>query len=630
MSHRTSIIDTRHKTILNPYIQKGREFGKVFCQYTVFEQEVRFVECTFHKDVIFGEEDFDRAYCVVKSDLVFEKCTFKRKVKLDGLQCAGHVIFKGNCKFEYGDENHHFDYALSLSNATIGLGICIQDSTFKAGINLSATHINQVGCQLVNVKIKNQKSEINFCSSYMAKEFSINASNIICRSFNFEGLSVDDVQGAMLFKGIYLDSKNDQTITTELVNSKFGIEISDYEKIVSLYRINDNPNSPILLVRESKEEKYTPQQLGQIFKLASNIDDKIKLIYYDGEGSRNDGLTPLGDISLLKNGKDKPGYLSIIYQGTTSVVDLENHQIHQLDLIDTAKFIFKGLIKEDTGILKYHCRSHRSVPMIYARHPSGDWSENIYIAIYDLNHNYKVYKWNYIKCELDFCLSQTNVGRGLYINQSEFDVTNIDMHALSARHELVFEDIVFNSYNIDVSPTKISNIRFHNIDFVCKDIYDYCGVINDFDSIFGGINFECSNITNKLVLENITVSNYEENFKIKANLLTIKNILSIKDFRHDDITSVRIDMKNSQLNQLFLNQLEWNNTTIETENLCFNGIILDGEPPKFKQIAEKVDKKKILLEVKIINIDFLFIFSNNYIVFLRNMMELMINANYGK
>lgn len=170
-------IDRKNKTIEKPFVYKDKSFGKFSCQYAIFENEVRFVKCIFEEDVVFGDEFNDEAFCTIKSDLIFDGCTFKKKVKLDGLQCAGHVVVKGNCKFEYNGRGQD-EFALSMSNARIEIGISISDSVFESGINFSAIHIEQIGCQLFNIRLNNPKAEIKFLSSYMGRELSINYSNI--------------------------------------------------------------------------------------------------------------------------------------------------------------------------------------------------------------------------------------------------------------------------------------------------------------------------------------------------------------------------------------------------------------------------------------------------------------------
>lgn len=591
MAHRISTIDTRHKVITHPYIQKGITFEKVLCQYTIFEQEVRFRNCTFIGDVVFGEENLDQAYCVVNADLVFDNCIFRNKVKLDGLQCAGHVVFKGGCKFEYGDVDKKFDYALSMSNATIGLGVCLQDSFFNSGINLSATHIRQVGCQFFNVRVNNKNCDINFCSSFMGKELSINASNICCNGINFESVSVDENQGTLQFKGLYLGNKDDKTVIKEYIESLIGGTDYKYEKIVSLYRLHDEANSPIVLISESDEIDYDSQSLLAAFRLSAGIDDTTKLIYCGDSSFNNYGLLPIGDIASVSNKNNSLIYLSILYEGSVFLVNLESLKSQRINLEEIAPFVFQDIRKHEKieGLI-YEVHDHRGVPMIYAKLPSKDgneiWSKD-YIAIYDSNHNYKIYKWNYIKCEQALVLSQTHVGRGLYIKQSELDVPKFDMHALSAQHEIWFEDIVFNVYNLDMSQTRISNIKLYNIDFVYKETPDNIYINYPEDWVYCGINLDCSHIVNTIILKDITASEYESyDFVIKANLMIVDKILDFQNIVHVPNTKVFVKLQDTYINQLHMTQKEWDDTYFETDNLTIDGLKVDERMPTPAQIKE--------------------------------------------
>ena len=55
-------IDNRNKTIEKPYVYKNKTFEKFLCQYSVFENEVRFENCIFLEEVVLGDESKDQAY----------------------------------------------------------------------------------------------------------------------------------------------------------------------------------------------------------------------------------------------------------------------------------------------------------------------------------------------------------------------------------------------------------------------------------------------------------------------------------------------------------------------------------------------------------------------------------------
>ena len=585
-------IDYRNRTIVDPCVFKGAPteklyFEDVFCQYAVFENEVRFENCVFEEDVVFGDESIDEAFCVVKSDLIFDSCTFLKRVKLDGIQCYGHVIFKNNCSFEFGDETENIGDVLRITNAEIGIGIGIQDTSFKAGINLSATTIKQVGCQLVNVKFNNSKCGISFARSYFGRELSIRSSNIVCYGIDFNGVSVDSSQGTIQLGGnSYIKSIENQSIIADCVSTKSGLELKEYKRIASIYKVQDSPDSPLLFVNENVET-LDKTAIINLFRFVTKIDDGLKIVWIDENGD-NTGLTPVGEILLIYDNEEHSCF-SFFYHDCIYTINQKEQNVIIATSDDIAHAIFNVILSQEAQPLVYHYRNHRSVPMIYATTTLGD----IYIAIYDLNHSYKIYKWNYIKCNMALDLSQTNVGSGLYIRQSEFSVTRIDIHSLKALHELLFEDIIFNINTLEASQLSVPTLRLNNIDFIYKEADDLF-VNNPDDWDYKGINIDFSSIQNKMVLESISASNYNDSFVIKSNFIFVNNVFLLRDIRHSLNSPVIIHLTNSKFNQIKFEDMQWGELQLETENISFEGLEIDHEMPSFYDVAKLWNNRNII------------------------------------
>ena len=586
-------IDNRNKTIETPFVYKNKTFGKFFCQYSVFENEVRFENCIFNEDVVFGDESIDEAFCIVKSDLIFDKCTFLKRVKLDGIQCYGHVIFKNNCAFEFGDETDNIDDVLRISNAEIGIGIGIQDTSFKAGINLSATTIKQVGCQLVNVKFNNSKCGISFARSYFGRELSIKSSNIVCNEIDFNGVSVDSSQGTIQLGGnSYIKSIENQLIIADCVSTKLSLGVKEHKRVISIYKVQDSPNSPLLFVNEYVEtrEKTT---IINLFRFVTNIDKNLKIVWIDENGD-NTGLTPVGEVVLIYDIEEGP-YYSFFYNDRIYTYNQKNQNVSIATSDDIAHAIFNVILSQEAQPLVYHYRNHRSVPMIYATTALGD----IYIAIYDLNHSYKIYKWNYIKCNIDLNLSHTDVGCGLYVRQTEFNVTIIDIHSLKALHEILFEDIIFNINNLEASQLSVPFFRFNNIDFIYKEVDGL--FVNYPEDWCEGIKLDFSSIQNQMVWESISASNYNGGFIIKSNFVSVNKVFLLRDIRHDLNSPVLFQLNNSRFNQIKFEDMQskfedlpWGGLQLETESVSFEGMEIDSKMPLYYDVEKLWNNRNII------------------------------------
>lgn len=575
-------INNRNKTIEKPYVYKNKTFGSFSCQYASFENEVRFENCIFNEDVVFGDESTDEAFCIIKTDLIFDGCVFLNKVKLDGLQCFGHVIFKGNCVFKYGDEEH-FDYALSMSNAKVGIGISITDSNFNAGINLSAIHVDLVGCQFTNVKLNNPRSDINFSSSYFGKELSIKTSNIECFGIGFEAVSVNPTQGTIQLGGNSFIQYDGETrgiesgeLSQKFFEEKLGVSLQVNQKVASLY-IKETISKKVVLIVKEKCDIREFQHVINIFKAITKDDSHLACIPIIDEIDNTD-LSPVGDIHFFSD-QASQHYISIFYLEALYLVNsLDDNHVRKYNYEEFAPYIFNDIFKDNIVPLTFKYRFHRGVPMLYATSPLND----LYIAIFDQLQSFKRYKWNYIKCDNVLDLSQASVGRGLYIRQSEFDIIRLDIHALHAYHEIFFEDVIFNMHSLDASQVRVPIMRFNNIDFVYKDIS--CLMMNNPEDWMNcGINIDYSQITNKIEIKSITANQYEE-FFIKANYIEVGNILKITDLQHG--SQLKIQLMNSKIHQWVLNDINWKNILVETENIYFSGIEINGHKPEIGEIKK--------------------------------------------
>ena len=612
MAHRISTIDTRHKVITHPYIQKGITFEKVLCQYTIFEQEVRFRNCTFIGDVVFGDETLDQAYCVVNADLVFDNCIFKNKVKLDGLQCVGHVIFKGGCKFEYGDEQLS-DYSLSISNSKIGIGVCISQSNFNSGINMSAVHIEQVGCQFSDILLNNPNSIISFDSSYMGKELSIKASTINCKAISFNGVSVNDNQGTVQIGGnSFIPYEKGWGIESCdflkcFIQEKFKKTIDKCIKVSSLYTFENIQEPHIFFVNEDSE-KYESQNIIDLFRTVTKSNTNIRLIGIDEEID-NTELSPVGVVIHFLDSSDF-SLVSLFYLNTLYILlGKDEVAIYEYSYEEFAPYIFDEVLPQNVTFKKFDYREHNSVPMIYATSSLGD----VYIAIFDQMQSFKRYKWNTIQCRYALEFTGAHVGRGLWLRQGEFNVWNIDMHALSGHHEILFEDVIFNIYSLNVSRLEVPSLTFKNLSFKNKEISEIM-INNPEEYYYSGINLECSNVSNQIVFKDVSAIGYDV-FQINTDFMKVGNVLtmskirprcdsiirahfikvgkifSLGDMKLDD-NELQLQLNNASLNQWVLKDINWDKLRIETESIEFCDFVFNDKQKYHFDSIKKLCKGK--------------------------------------
>lgn len=568
-------IDYKNKIIEKAFIHKNKTFGTFLSQYAVFENEVRFENCTFNEDVIFGDEFCDSAFCRINSDLIFDGCTFLKKVKLDGLQCAGHVVFKGQCKFEYNGEGQE-EFALSMSNAKIGIGISITDSDFKSGINFSAIHVEQLGCQFFNIKLNNPTSNINFISSYMGRELSINYSNIICERIDFERTSVDPVHGSIQIKGKYYYHKQVWEVLQNLLRIQVNPE--EIEWLASIYK-DFKPYVSRLIVKYS--DKINFEDVVQSIDDISKGEIKDIVDFQKKESFNSDRYAIYGDLIAFAD------YVVIVANNRIYVSkktsDSPATQVYELD--DYANSVFSDFeLMENERWESFKSSTHVGVPIIYAMTNYL----NQYIAVYDDNIGFKTYKWNYIECSAVSNMFRAQVGTGLYVGQSEFNVSSLDIHGLIASNDIKFEDIVFRMTSFLASEVQSKNFTIRNTEFIFNPEKLNYWINSPDEKLNWGIDMNFAKITNKMDISSVSSLNTidENSFCIIANYMVVGNIFKIADIINNSESSrtIYIDLKNSFLNQWVCNGVDIYSWCIETENVHFEDLRINDNWPVFEII----------------------------------------------
>lgn len=175
-------INYRDKEEPNVLLFVDKKIKKPVCfQYSVLRRHVKFENCIFEDDVVWGDESCSETCSQANQDIFFINCIFKKKVLMDGIDCRGGIYFK-KCKFEYQSGNS-IDYALSLCGANIRIAVEFSNCNFKGGINMNGCTIEKMGCLFDNVKVINEKCHINLIAANFAKELLLKECDIYCEAF---------------------------------------------------------------------------------------------------------------------------------------------------------------------------------------------------------------------------------------------------------------------------------------------------------------------------------------------------------------------------------------------------------------------------------------------------------------
>lgn len=562
-------IDNRSKTIEKPYVYSNKTYGIFLCQYSVFENEVRFEKCTFEKDVVFGDENNDEAFCTIKADLVFDGCIFLNKVKLDGLQCYGHVIFK-DCIFEYESVKVD-DYSLSLSNAKIGIGINILNTTLSGGINCSATNATLIGCQLSNVTINNDLCDLNFIKAYLGRELSIKNSNIVCNNICLENTAVDPIQGSIqIGGGGFINAIEPETISRKAIKQIFGEDISEFANIYSLFEMLIKKKKYLIIAKEEISLENDNNILIQ------KIEDLAKERRFDGILLRNrseiktEFLVPMGNAVISCD--EQLVVFTLFFDDIFYLYDVSNNRENHLSLDDFSRLLFGDIFNSNTSVI-FEKSAHKSVPLIRAQ----STNKTSHIAIYDQSQNFKIFTWNYIKSNQKLDFNQVFVGCGLYIKQSELNSPGVNMHGLVSKNELLFEDVIFYTSNIDASEINVLNFIFRNIDYrIGEDFSGYW--TNNESKEFPGLNLESSIITNRLEISDLFVqcSSKIASFLVNLEFVRVGNLLEFSYYGNDNDTLLKVNQNNAKIENWSIFCFNWNTISLETINCSFKSLKLDG------------------------------------------------------
>ena len=574
-------LDFRNKTIRKQCYFENETFANVNCQYAVFSNEVRFVNCTFNENIVFGDEFNNEAYCVIKSDLVFDNCVFNKQVKLEGLQCSGHVVFKNGCVFNYDGGDDKTEYALSLSNAKIGIAVRISDSVFFSGINLSALHIAQIGCQFFNIQLNNPNSRINFLSSYMGRELSINWSNIICHNIDFERTSVDPIHGSFQMNGKFYY----RVSVLEILSKLLGVEINNNnsKKTALLYRPK-NHFSQLVFVRYDKNEDY--KNIISIIK--DTLQNDSSHYYFMDVSYEPQRYAIFGNLIRIELDNNLIIYSLVadnkiyIKSVTSSTVNYSSFCVD-----DYAPFLFNNIfINENVRCDCFNVSYHVGTPIINAILSNGVK----YTAALDDQFTFKTYKWNYIDCKALSNMISANVGSDLIVRGTELNLFSFDIQGLSAVGNIYFQDVIFHSCIFNASQIHSKNFIMRNIQFLYDNSkYENVWTSDNDEMKNWGIALNHANVTNKIEIDSLLCINQfqKDEFTINANYMEVGTILNLTDIAcvsQNFTQKTRIDICNSNTFHLLCCDINLKSWLLGTENLRFEELIINNIRPGHKEI----------------------------------------------
>lgn len=564
-------IDNRNHTISKPFILKNKTIEKFNSQYSIYENEVRFIDCVFENDFVLGNELNDEAYSILKTDLIFKNCIFNSKVYLDGIFCNGHIVFD-NCSFN--DKCVDGDYVLSITNSEIGIGIGIIRCNLLGGINLSATKIKSLGCQIFDTIIDNKDCYINLTKTYFGKELSIKISSIICKSINFENTALDTLQGSLQIGGSsFISSIEPEELSRKIFEKKINTSIDELYNLYTIYEKNVNNRNSIIIVKDDNYEfdNAFTEQIKEIFvgKEINNYYIKTKKEILNDD-INIDKLTPIGNIVI--GVKDDNLYYTIFAYDKFYCFNPINQTIEIIELQDYANIIF-DFSDEELATCVFEYSKHISTFMIKATQ-----GKKRYVAIYDSCQRFKIFRWNYIACSTPLVLSQAKVGLGLYFRQCEFLCPALDIRGLSCSDILFFEDIILNTKNVIAYELNAPNLVFRNVDYIINENSSNEFWINYEEDYNSNIKLSHSIIHNKLEIIDFFAHGCkdQEKFIIDLEFARIDNSLIFEYNGGTNSATLLIKSNNSKIKNLDLRSWGWNVITFEMGNCHFETLKLDG------------------------------------------------------
>lgn len=593
-------IDNRNKTITKPFVLEHKTIVVFNSQYSTYENEVRFIDCIFEENVVLGDELKDEAFSVLETDLIFKNCIFQKKVILDGIRCKGHIVFD-NCKFE--DVCASGDNVLSITNAEIGIGIGIIRCILHGGINFSATTIKSIGCQIFETVIDNNECTINFTKAYFGRELSINRSTIICNNINFENTALDTLQGSIQVGGnSFVYMVEPEVLSKKIIKYTYNEDIEDAINIYSFFEFVLKDKAYLVIAKED----------GCPFDNNNIIIEKVKSTYSD-KGYVNvfirnkneidtDNLTPIGNVVI--GIKEDLLYYTIFANKQFHVYKSLESEDKIIGMDIYAKYIFDSIADKNISF-QFDSSDHKATFMIRAT-----LNEEKYIAIYDSNNQFKVYRWNFIQSNTPLVLSQAKVGLGLYCRQCEFVCPALDIRGIHSSDVIFFEDVRLETGNVIASEIVVPNFILRNVDYIIANNSVTGFWINNEDDFNSHIKLNNSKIANKLEIVDFLAHNQseKEKFIIDLDFTVIDNVFTLEYNGGYNSAIMVIKTNNSIIHNLDLRSWNWDLIEFELTNCKFNTLRVDktqASSVRSDSIFWKEMKSNIVSSIKEGNILFL-------------------------
>jgi hypothetical protein len=626
MAKKNLTIDNRHKTIVEPYIRVNMTFEDVLCQYSTFENEVRFKNCVFTEDVIWGDEFKDEAFSNIKADLIFDNCIFKKKALFDGIHCKGHVIFK-HCKFEYES-----DYSLTISNSYVDFGVEFSHCVLSGGINLSAAHINRVGCFFNYVVINNPSAYLCFNSGYFGKQLQFQACSITCRNITFENSSVDETLGSINWVGPFKNTVTILDIISFYINKEWSVENIELYEIVSYYEywafgqryliILFNDNLPLALINNhlisvEEENNTISNRYGSRIHL---VKDTELYNFLQNIGINEDYLSPVGCASCADL---SDGFINAVYYNGDLFIDkyekvdesFNKKDSFEVSACSLGGFILGDEINENSIKVGYHNGvrkiegldgfSIRKLAIFCNSIMSDDNDKKI---IYRSSH-FRIYDWNYFDVADMIDLSSFQVGSQLNIGQTEFQTPLLCLDNIVAKNRINFIDVSIKTRLISSEYVSCKNLTFQNVDLLISNYSDSSlNILIPSKENERGIFLKNSRILDNFIIKDLLIHKVKgecnkSDFFLQTDFMEIGKecLLERISFRNNENrrNKLKISFNYVSAKQFCFNAINWGAICLGTENIQFLDFKIDKLYPNYERIKYLIDNEIIDAKGKI-------------------------------
>lgn len=593
MAHKFHSLNFRNKKVGNSLIYRNRKFEFVNCQYADFGENILFENCIFDETVVFGSELSNQAFCSIHKDLIFNNCIFKKQVLLDGVVCNAHIIFK-NCKFNYKSKNI-YDYALSISNANVKIGIELAECHFVGGINFSATIIERVGCLFHHTIIDNKECGLNFDSAEFGKEFSFVSCYVNCLSVSFDSTIVNKEHGHFIWRGNFLYHISIGDIASYFIKEKTGLIVSEATPIESYWEIRQGDRRCLLCIKRQNFIDTIPlleakSLLHSGYHLQRIDEDKVDDFFTKNQISE-ERVLPVGDSIICKISDDV--FCCVIYYNGIFIFKFlgnEGDIDFTLKHNEYGTYLFKDTSLKEGFELGYHC-GVRKIEVTKQNKLKS-------LSIYTRNYGFNVYDWNYFKLQNNVQLSYSKVGCGLYIQQTEIFTPIFDISNISAEDNVKFEDVILRTTLFTATSINAKNIILSNIDF---RVIDYNENIwrNDVNIQHRGIDLKFSFVKENLTIKDVLLHNCIDEcqdksvkFYIDMDFCHIGSLLQLEGigFKYNSGTNdvyhpkLTINLNKAEAKQWICNIINWSCIKINIEDFVFNDMKINNLIPEFKTI----------------------------------------------